>query len=288
MRIDELIPLALADVEACEDLVRWAYTDAWSPGNAEPEPRAPRPASDEEPEGEPAPRRRTPKTSAKYDYETVYYPRNESMPEYLVNLGAIDKGNGTAVIQKPRAEDKVPGARWDLGTGSHAARQALQVAIGQIGAAERYAGLALYLTDGRKMRMSKVRGTSSPRTILAALAHIRVALGALTGLTILPKVVECVRRVAKHLDKAWKELSALFNVGGADPGTQAVGERCRNSERGCPGTREKGCGGRCVTCNNFFRNHQYEKPEAQFPRDHAQGVAAQARRRQRGEGYGNG
>lgn len=241
----ELIARCRTDLTLIAQLIPWAHTDAYNPTNAPTE----RPIST------------------------------------LAGAGtALDElGNWLPATTTPDPDpDHVPGARYDLGLGSHTSRRAYETAVVHIHAAELSIGTAWTFTTSRNARLLKPLATDPAAKVLRTIDATRLRLDDLVSPSSQPYAVRIlIGRAADHLDKAWRSLNGAFTIGAADPDTQAQADPCRICEIRAAAER---AGGRCHTCKTWRDRNGYERPTKLDSVHDA--VAAQERRLARGEGYG--
>lgn len=178
---------------------------------------------------------------------------------------------------QPLDPDRVPGAKHDIGIGSHRRRAAYRTAVDHLDAAEKRLTVAAAL-EGHPMPRQLAKGHDLEHAI-AAISYARRRLDVITADTR-----GLVAGAAKELDQAVRLLNDAFAEGEAgDPATNAVAEPpckiCRIRPRG-----DK-TGGRCKTCDTWKTRNGYERP-THLDAHHDAHEAAN-RRRQRGEGWGH-
>lgn len=243
----DLVGAIRQDLAMCEEMAQWAYSDGWHP------------------------KTRNPDTTSK------------PIPMQVRDAQRIGKAD----------PDQVPGARDDIALGDFAARSAYRAAATELRLA--HAHLIVAAQAAGQRRQPSVRPW--PRATCPELGVLLTAVQAMRML--LDLVAGPANRTTSahlghartHTDQAWQALTSYMNRGNADPDKQAVGDPASKPQpaklcKNCKiRERVRGEGGRCATCGRWFRRKGYERPASRDPLHTAR--AAQARRRARGEGYGD-
>lgn len=294
--IPDLIAIILGDLTGTpdragiNDLLRWAWGDAYWQTNATPTPR--RAPDVRQPgvgiltielNGGPLPN----PPGVRYPAGADPQPRQDPAP--------TTDGTG----------DTVPGARHDPGlAGNYRARSAYQRAT-----------QLLYLTDGRLRTAAAIAAHGHgkfPARQLTGRGHhdLTLALKAVTVdqhlLAIItrdlarlphsPKALAAIKAeleaAAEHTGDAWHRLTNTLADGTATQDRHgaavaiAPNERCKHWKNGCPNPKGEKAGGRCYRCQGYFKRHGHEIPETLLRKPIADAQAAQRRRQARGEGWG--
>lgn len=184
--------------------------------------------------------------------------------------------------------DQAHGATYDTGLGDHTSREAFRGTWPHLRAADGFLAVACYLAGHHH------QPSVAPRTLdRLELVDVTVRCAAIRSrLTLLEvdaghdiRTATALRQSHHALGLAWDLLSAALHRGPADPSTQAVGEkRCIIC-----GIRPRAAtkGKRCEVCARWFTRNGTERPPSLDRADLSTPAAAQARRRSRGEGWGD-
>lgn len=185
--------------------------------------------------------------------------------------------------------DHVPGSKYDLGLGVHAARAAYIAAAHDLSLAHRWLIVAAHTAGARQVPATEpwpTRMTPPLGEFLTVTSAMRLIVQVTTVGTPVPLTRTTLTKARSFTDSAWHHLSALFLKGAADPDEHAVGEDpCKVCGIRPRAPKESKTGGRCHTCNDWFRRNKFERPTRLDPVHQAR--SAQARRRARGEGHGD-
>lgn len=217
--------------------------------------------------------------------------------------GGLDKPKGASLARPVDTHDPdhVPGSTYDLGVGDHRSRAAVQESAGRLAVVE--ARLASAVLDAgvraRQPALVKPTPTSGSDHLVRAVASCRWRTAALAedGLLVTPAGLRAVRihlrpaatesaRVSRLLGRALGRGST-GGIAHAEPKCRICGIRPRAERSGPNGTTRASEGGRCHTCAQWCqRNRGQERPRS-FDEDAVgDALAAAARRRTRGEGWG--
>lgn len=212
------------------------------------------------------------------------------------------RGAVLATPPDPLDPDAVPGATYDFGVGDTATRDALAVAVNRLALAERYTAEAL----------DAAGSTDTPPAVLAPTRASQRAVVVLTANGVLVRLLmlrarwpgdedPAGKRARPLVLKAWQELSR-----GADDLAKPLRRGHRPEVAAVPNctvcdirpqavrwsTKREAfvasAGGRCKTCMTYYTRSggTKERPRSLDNVDDA--IEAQARRAERGEGWGEG
>lgn len=185
-------------------------------------------------------------------------------------------------------EDHIRAARYDIGIGNHRTRTRYQRAGHELRRIEAGLAVAVALHGCRKGPARRLARLEQPRLadLLASIDDDRCRLDLLDAVAGPPSwcardAREAVVVAARAAEAAWLTLRSAWEVGRADPESQAVGEkRCRV----CKIRAAKKKGGRCSICADFYARRGHERPRSLDSVSAAK--EAQERRVARGEGWG--
>lgn len=180
--------------------------------------------------------------------------------------------------------DQVPGARYDLGIGNHRARRAWQTAIELLAQAELRLQIAAYRAApgaGQPLAV-RPRWDSTPAELAATIRGAHRRLDVIAGGAPSTIADDQLGAAATALDEAWRKLKSLD--GGSTEGHATAEKPCRICAIR-PQAEKKG--ERCHTCAQWFHRNGYERPTKLDEDAVGQARQAQARRRARGEGWGD-
>ena len=185
-----------------------------------------------------------------------------------------------------RATDRVPGPRDDFGIGSHRRRQAITAATVDLRQAELWITTAAAIVGHTEPRHLATRHDAD--AALAAVTAMRPKVDAIAAGTILDCLQWALITASWRLLRARRILDASFREGDDDtrPPVQPDGPNCRICGIRPAAPKEHRTGGRCATCKRYRDRHGYERPRTEDTDGIAGARAAQARRRARGEGWG--
>lgn len=210
----------------------------------------------------------------------------------------------TTRIPDPDADpDHVPADTTDFGIGNHHRRNAWREAIagrhgddhhthGGLTRIEIHLAYTVHLTGGQQPALGRPQPHHDLPVVLRAVELDQRRLNIIR--LRWPRLhTDDIHTATHHLDTAHHQardalvaLERAWQEGRADPNTQAVAHRCRNANRGCPNLATGGRA-RCWGCHRWWQDHGQEKPTRLLAVDLGTAVTAQARRTQRGDGWGD-
>lgn len=202
------------------------------------------------------------------------------------NRPPVELGPDATEQERQRASDTAWSRRThDTGIANDDRRAAYHQAITHLAAAEETAARALVHAGILQPAIVRPAGTDAISRIGIAIRRLKIRLVRLDTATQLDTMV-AIADIAHHVDQAVRILDKAFTRGPADG--IAIDPECRNAKRGCPG-RATGGRSRCWRCETYWKNdpqHQ-EIPTAMLKERLDEPKAAQTRRIERGEGWGD-
>lgn len=205
---------------------------------------------------------------------------------------------------QPGGADHVPASRFDIGIGDHGCRSAYQHTAARLAVVEHKASAAALIAGRRRLQPPMLRPTSDAtlRTVLDTIDGIdwrltRVRADLTDADDAARRAVRrLVRTIRRLIDQSVAELLTPLTRARRDPlpitpnccrcGIRPQAERTRRRKGRV--WVEPSEGGRCETCARYKRRHNgEERPTSIDERQVAEAKAAAARRRERGEGWGD-
>lgn len=252
MTVADTIEAIRADLDQIVDWLRWAHTEGFTPTG--------------------------PRTSTsrgeRPDWVTVDPDGTPTEPDHQPDEHT----------DSDRDPDHQPGARHDTGIGDHRTRQAWHRATKALTAADDDLVLAAWCCGhSTQPGPSRVPATATQADRLLTTIRARLDLCD----TDTPPARHRLAQARDHVDLAWRTLHGALTVGAANPDDHAVGEDmcliCRIRPTAKAGAQ------RCHTCQKFWQRsgRRQERPRSLDGQGVAEAKAALARRKARGEGWGD-